>query len=160
MHGIQALHHKSSTFLHEELFFLFAEFFNQILKHELYQTKRVSERKQKNQLTSLIEFVVFPLRVFHELFKLCKIETPVSSAACECSFLASWSKTISEQQWGMKDNHLGVLSIESRWAQSLNMDKFVRDFSSNHKNCRILLFLNLPGTYICYKPHFTLSAIN
>jgi len=117
------------------------------LKHELYQTKRVLERKEKKQMTSLIEFVVFlePFKdVFHELFRLCKIAivTPVSSAACERSFSAL--KLIkSHLRTTMGDerlSHLGVLSIESRRAKSLNMDEFLKRFSSSHKNRRIVLF--------------------
>uniref|UniRef100_A0A671K1Y8 HAT C-terminal dimerisation domain-containing protein n=1 Tax=Sinocyclocheilus anshuiensis TaxID=1608454 RepID=A0A671K1Y8_9TELE len=121
MHGIQALHLKSSTFLQEEPLFSFAEIFDsniEDLKHELYQTKRVLERKGKNQMTSLIEFVVFlePFKeVFHELFRLCKIAivTPVSSAACERSFSAL--KLIKNHlRTTMGDerlSHLGVLIV-------------------------------------------------
>lgn len=52
MQGIQALHPKSSTFLHEEPLFSFAEIFEsniEDLKHELYQTKRVLETKEKKK---------------------------------------------------------------------------------------------------------------
>uniref|UniRef100_A0A672SDU0 HAT C-terminal dimerisation domain-containing protein n=1 Tax=Sinocyclocheilus grahami TaxID=75366 RepID=A0A672SDU0_SINGR len=102
MHGIQALHTKSSTFLQEEPLFSFAEIFDsniEDLKHEL----------------------------------LCKIAivTPVSSAACERSFSAL-KRIKNHLRTTMGDerlSHLGVLSIESRWTKSLNMDEFVRCFN-------------------------------
>ena len=92
-------HPQSVTFLHEEALFSFAKIFDsnvEDLSNELYQIKRVLDRKEKSgmrRLTTLPEFVTFLelfKEVFHELFRLGKIAVviPVSSASCERSFSA------------------------------------------------------------------------
>lgn len=120
------------------------------LANEVYQIKRVLDRKEKNgmqKLTNLIEFVAFlePFKeVFHELFRLGKIAvvTPVSSASCERSFsvLALIKNHLRTTMGDARLSHLSVLSVESRRAKSLDLDEFVRRFSSKHGNRRILLF--------------------
>ncbi|XP_077053348.1 zinc finger MYM-type protein 1-like [Siphateles boraxobius] len=153
MRGVQALHPNSNSFLQESPFFSFAEIYESDLddlKHELHQAKRILERKRKEgmqSLTSILEFTVFlePFKeVFHELFRLCKIAIaiPVSTASCERSF--STLKLIKNHlRTTMSDERLsdlGVHSVESRRAKSLDMDEFIRLFGSQHKNRRIQLF--------------------
>lgn len=93
MKGIQAFHPQSITFFQEEALFSFAKIFDlnvDDLANELYQIKRVLERKEKGgmqRLTTLVELVVFlepSKEVFHELF--IAIVIPVSSAPCERRF--------------------------------------------------------------------------
>lgn len=153
MKGIQALHPQSSIFLREEDLFAFAEIFDSNvddLAHELHQIKRVLERKENSgmkRLTTLLEFVKFvePFKeVFHELFRLGKIAIviPVSSASCEQSFSAL-SLIKNHLRTTMGDdrlNHLGVLSIESRRAKTLDINEFLKLFGVCHKNRRIVLF--------------------
>ena len=82
--------------------------------------------------------------VFHELFRLGRIAVviPVSSASCERSFsaLALIKNHLRTTMGDARLSHLGVLSVESRRARSLDLDEFVRRFSSKHSNRRILLF--------------------
>uniref|UniRef100_A0A672IDP5 HAT C-terminal dimerisation domain-containing protein n=1 Tax=Salarias fasciatus TaxID=181472 RepID=A0A672IDP5_SALFA len=106
------------------------------LGHELHQTRRLLQRKQQSgmpNLSSIVELAVFlePHKdVFQELFRLLRIAIalPVSSAACEQSFSAlkliktHVRKTMTDDRL----SNLGVLSIESRRAKSLEMDKFIK----------------------------------
>ena len=152
MQGVQSLNPKSTIFLEEEPLFAFAQTFEsdlEDLKHEIHQIKRLLDRREKSgrdRPSTLLEFVVFlePYKeVFHELFRLCKIsvDTPVSSASCERSFSAlKLNKT--HLRTTMADDrlsHLGILSVESRRACSINMDAFVKHFASSHQNRRIIL---------------------
>ena len=99
-------------------------------------------------LTSLLEFTEFlePFKeVFYELFRLCKtaLALPASTGpTCERSFSAL--KLIKNHLRTTTNNErlsdLGVLSVESRRAKALDMDKFVRLFSSKHGNRKIQLF--------------------
>ena len=120
------------------------------LKHEIHQTKRLLDRREKSgrdRLSTLLDFVVFlgPYKeVFLELFRLCKISvvTPVSSASCERSFSAL-KRIETHLRTTMVDDrlcHLGILSDESRRACSLNMDGFVKHFASSYQNRRMMLF--------------------
>lgn len=152
MQGVQSLNPKSATFLNEEPLFAFAQTFESDLgdlKHEVHQTKRLLDRKVKSGLdrpSTLLDFIVFlePYKVFHEIFRLCKIAavTPVSTASCERSFSAL--KLIKTHlRTTMADDrlsHLGTLSTESRRARALNMDVFVEHFAASHHNRRIMLF--------------------
>ena len=152
MRGIQALNPKSTCFLQEEAVFRLGEIYesdSEDLSHELHQTRRLLQRKQQSgmaNLSGIVELAVFlePHKdVFHELFRLCKIAIalPVSSAACERSFSAL--KLIQTHlRTTMADDrlsNLGVLSIEARRAKSLDMDKFIKLFATNHQNRRIHL---------------------
>lgn len=93
-------------------------------------------RKKKDgmqTLNTLLELVVFlePFKeVFYELFRLLRIAIviPVSSASCERSFSAL-SLIKNKLRTTTRLSHLGVLSIESRRAKSLDMNEFVRRFS-------------------------------
>lgn len=153
MKGIQALNPKSNSFLKETPLFCLGSIYNtnlDDLKHELHQAKRILDRKKATgmkDLTSLLEFTVFlePFsEVFFELFRLCKIAValPVSTAACERSFSAL--KLIKNHLRTTMNNDrlsdLGVLSVESSRAKALDMDEFVRLFSSRHGNRKIQLF--------------------
>lgn len=152
--GIQALNPSSASFCKEEaLFFLFASIYAcniDDLTHEIHQMKRVLQRKVASgiqkpsnivELTNMIE----PFKdVFHELFRLCKIAIaiPVSTASCESSF--STLKLVKTFLRSTMDDsrlsNLGVLSVESRRAKSLDMEDFVNRFSANHNNRRIQLY--------------------
>lgn len=88
--------------------------------------------------------MIEPLKeVFHELFQLCKIAIaiPVSTASCERSF--STLKLVKTYLRSTMDDdrlsNLGILSVESRRAKSLDMEDFVNRFSANHNNRRIQL---------------------
>lgn len=137
-------------FYRKRLFFSFAKIFDsnvEDLSNELYQIKRVLDRKEKSgmqRLTTLLEFVAFlePFKwVFHELCKIAVV-IPVSSVTCERSFsaLALIKNHLRTTMGDARLSHLGVLSVESRRARSLDLDSFVRRFSSKHSNRRILLF--------------------
>ena len=81
MQGVQALNPSSTTFLREESVLLWANAYDsniEDLKHELRETRRVLERKNKEMEspTTLMEFAQFmdPYQdVFYEFFRLCKI---------------------------------------------------------------------------------------
>ena len=81
--------------------------------------------------------------MFYELFGLCKtaLALPVSTAACERSFSAL--KLIKNPLRTTMNNErlsdLGVLSMESKRAKALDMDEFVRLFSSKHGNRKIVI---------------------
>uniref|UniRef100_A0A3B5QKP1 DUF4371 domain-containing protein n=1 Tax=Xiphophorus maculatus TaxID=8083 RepID=A0A3B5QKP1_XIPMA len=138
MQGVQSPVPKSPLFLKEETLYAFGQTFERLLL-----------RREKGELerpSTLLDFVVFlePYKkVFHELFKLCKISVviPVSTASCERSFSAL--KLIKNHlRTTMADDrlsHLGILSVESRRAHTLNMDDFVKHFASSHQNRRIIL---------------------
>ncbi|XP_036842735.1 uncharacterized protein LOC118965606 [Oncorhynchus mykiss] len=151
MQGIQTHNPKSTTFLNEEPLFSFAQTFEsdlEDLKHEVHQTKWLLDRREKSgrdRLSTLLDLVVFlePYKeVFHELFPLCNISvvTPVNSASCERSFLALQLIKTHLKTTMVDDrlSHLGILSVESKRACSLNM--FVKHLASSHQNRRIMLF--------------------
>ncbi len=150
--GIQALNPTSSTFCQEEALFPFASIYScniDDLRHELHQMKRILERKEQAGIqkpTCIVDLTVLiePYKeVFHELFRLCKIPLaiPVSTAACERSF-STLKLVKSYLRSTMNDDRLsdlGVLSVESRRAKSLNLDEFVNFFALSHSNRRIQL---------------------
>ncbi|XP_032420056.1 uncharacterized protein LOC116720753 [Xiphophorus hellerii] len=152
MLGVQSLVPKSPLFLKEETLYAFGQTFEsdlEDLKHEVHQTRRLLLRRENGGLerpSTLLDLVVFlePYKeFFHELFRLCKISVviPVSTASCERSFSAL--KLIKNHlRTTMADDrlsHLGILSVESRRAHTLNMDDFVKHFASSHQNRRIML---------------------
>ncbi|XP_051803041.1 uncharacterized protein LOC127533608 [Acanthochromis polyacanthus] len=147
MKGIQAMNSSSPTFCEKDVVFPFASQYNcstEDLQYENPQLKRILERKgTSSQETpkSLVELTVFlePYKeVFYEMFKVCKIALPlpVSTASCERSF--SVLKLINTTlRSTMTDEHLGnlgVLSVESRRAKVINLDKFVDAFAKKHRN--------------------------
>ena len=151
MRGIQALNPKGESFLEEKTVLCLGCLFDcdvEDLKHELYQAKKVIQRKAQcgTELSSILDFTSFlePYKeVFHQLFHLCRIAIalPVSSASCERSFSAL--KLIKNHlRTTMNDDRLsniGLLSIERRRARSLNLDAFVERFAHQHQNRRIQL---------------------
>uniref|UniRef100_A0A8D2ZIW1 HAT C-terminal dimerisation domain-containing protein n=1 Tax=Scophthalmus maximus TaxID=52904 RepID=A0A8D2ZIW1_SCOMX len=92
------------------------------LKHEVYQMKRILERKVKSGIqkpSSIVELtkIIEPFKeVFHELCRLCKIAVaiPVSTASCKRSF--STLKLITTHLRSTMDDDrlssLGILSVE------------------------------------------------
>lgn len=111
--------------------------------------KRILERKVTSGMqkpSSIVEVtkIIEPFKeVFHELFRLCKIAIaiPVSTASCERSF--STLKLVKTYLRSTMDDdrlsNLGVLSVESRRAKSLDLEEFVNRFAAHHNNRRIQL---------------------
>ena len=151
MRGVQALNPKGKSFLEEATVLRFGCLYDcdvEDLKHELYQAKKVVQRKAQcgTEMSSILDFTTFlePYReVFHQLFHLCRIALalPVSSASCVRSFSAL--KLIKNHlRTTMNDDrlsNLGVLSIERRRTRLLNLDDFVGRFAHSHRNRRIQL---------------------
>ncbi|XP_061589448.1 zinc finger MYM-type protein 1-like [Cololabis saira] len=153
MKGIQALSPQSASFLEKETLTAFAKIFDSELEdlaNEVAHVKMVLERKKQNgmkELTTLTDFVGFlePFKdVFFELFRLGKIAvvTPVSSASCERSFSARApiKNHLRNTVGDTRLSHSGLLSVEYRRAKSLDLDEFVKRFSTKHANRRIILF--------------------
>lgn len=152
MRGIQALNPNSKTFCDKDSLFAFAKLYGcdlVDLEHELYQMKRVLDRKVKqgmrrpSTIVDLAAFIEPYQEVFDVFFRLCNIALaiPVSTAACERSFsclklVKTHLRTTMEED---RLSDLGVLSIEHRRAASLNLDEFVDRFARNHHNRRIQL---------------------
>lgn len=152
MRGIQALNPTNATFCDEAALLPFAAIYGsntEDMRHELHQLKRVLERKSQAGLekpSSVIELTKFiepHHEVFHEVFRLCKIAVtiPVTTAACERSFsvlklVKSYLRSTMDDE---RLSNLGVLSVESKRATSLDMDEFVNQFALNHNNRRIRL---------------------
>lgn len=111
------------------------------MRRELHLLKRILERKSQAGLEkpySIVELTKFiePLHeVFHQVFRLYKIAVtiPVSTASCEGSF--SVLKLIKSYLRSAVDDErlssLGVLSVESKRATSLDVDEFVNRFAFN-----------------------------
>ena len=152
MSGIQSLSPQCNAFLQLEVVRPFAISYEcnlDDLKHELHQAGRLIDRKREagcEPPKSILEFTCFlePYKdAFHELYRLCKIAItlPVSSASCERSFSAlKRIKTyLRNSMTDSRLSDLGILSIESERAKSLNMSTFVDVFASRHNNRRINL---------------------
>uniref|UniRef100_A0A667Z4Q8 TTF-type domain-containing protein n=1 Tax=Myripristis murdjan TaxID=586833 RepID=A0A667Z4Q8_9TELE len=151
MKGMHALNPKDISFLEEKTVLRLGCLFDcdvEDLKHELYQIKKVIQRKAQcgTELSSILDFTSFlePYKEgFHQFFHLCRIAIalPVSSASCERSF--STLKLIKNHlRTTINDDRLssiGLLSIERRRARSLNLDAFVERFTHRHQNRRIQL---------------------
>ena len=150
--GIQALNPSSVTFCEEHALFAFASIYEcniDDLGHEVHQMKRILEREVTSGMqkpSSIVELtkIIEPFKeVFHELFRLCKIAIaiPVRTASCERSF--STLKLVKTYLRSTMDDdrlsNLGVLSVESRRAKSLDLEEFVNRFAANHKHRRIQL---------------------
>lgn len=150
MEGIQALNPCSPTFCEKYTVFAFASQYNcnsEDLEYELPQLKRILERKKTSGLEipkSLMELTVFLELYGDTMFKLCKIALalPVSTVSCERSF--SLLKLIKNHLRNTMSNkrlsNLGVLSVESKRAKSINLNDFVDVFAKRHGNGRIKLF--------------------
>ncbi|XP_022529426.2 zinc finger MYM-type protein 1 isoform X1 [Astyanax mexicanus] len=152
MNGIQALNPKSDGFLKEDTLFSFAKMYEsniEDLGHELHQFRRILERKIQTgtprpfSVVELASFMEPYKEVFFELYKLCKVAVsiPVTTASCERSFstLKLVKTYLRSTMTDERLSNLGVLSIESRRAKTLNLEEFVDLFARNHKNRRIQL---------------------
>lgn len=151
MRGIQALNPTHATFCDERDIFFFASIYEcniEELGHELHQLKRILERKAKAGMATpsstddLTKFLEPHFEVFHELYRLCKIAVtiPVSTAGCERSFSALIKTYLRSTMNDDRLGNMGVLSVESRRAKSLDLDDFVNKFALSHSNRRICLF--------------------
>uniref|UniRef100_A0A1A8U647 HAT C-terminal dimerisation domain-containing protein n=2 Tax=Nothobranchius furzeri TaxID=105023 RepID=A0A1A8U647_NOTFU len=147
MKGAHALHPKCSQFLQDNLVLDLGKMYGcdcEDLSHELHQARNILKRKSHSkdtQLSSIVDLTLFleqHQEVFHELFRLCKIAValPVSSAACERSFstLKLIKNHLRTTMGDSRLSHLGVLSIESRRAKTLDLDEFIKVFARQHKN--------------------------
>lgn len=152
MRGIQALNPSSKSFCDKDSLFAYARLYLcdlVDLEHELYQIKRILDRKVKQgtqrppAIVDLMAFIEPYQEVFHVFSRLCKIALaiPVGTAACECSFSClKFVKTHLRTTMGEdRLSDLGVLSIEHRRVASLNLDEFVDRFARNHHSRRIQL---------------------
>jgi Domain of unknown function (DUF4371)/hAT family C-terminal dimerisation region len=152
MTGIESLSPMSDGFLELDAVNKFATAYDSNLEdlhHEVYQAKRLLQRKKDSGMEppmSLLAFTRFLESykdAFHELYRLCQIgiTLPVSSAGCERSF-SSLKRIKTYLRNSMTDSrldNLGMLSIESDRAKALSIEKFVDIFASKHKNRRITL---------------------
>uniref|UniRef100_A0A673HRZ6 TTF-type domain-containing protein n=1 Tax=Sinocyclocheilus rhinocerous TaxID=307959 RepID=A0A673HRZ6_9TELE len=151
MNGIQALNPKSDAFLKEDVLFSLGRMYSSTIEdlgHEIHQFRRILDRKIQciYSVSSTVELASFMepySEVFFELFKLCEISVaiPISTASCERSFstLKLVKTHLRSTMADERVSNLGVLSIESKRANELNLDEFVDLFARNHKNRRIQL---------------------
>lgn len=149
MRGIQALSPESDGFLLLSKVKPFAETFNanmDDLVHELHQAKRLIERKMDDRPSSLLEFTcaIEPYKeAFHELYRLCKIAVtiPVTSASSERSFSAlNLIKTYLRNSMGERRlSNLGIIHIERKRSNDLDLEEFIDIFANNHNNRKIVL---------------------
>lgn len=128
MNGVQALFFNSNSILESHLFFHsnVSPWWSE--SAELHQAKRTLERKRKEELLKFTVFLEPFKEVLHELFQLCKMTSAIY-----------WWAT----EW------LVVLNVESQRAKSLDMDKFIGPFSSQHKNHRIHRFWDRAYVWRC-----------
>ncbi|XP_038062619.1 zinc finger MYM-type protein 1-like [Patiria miniata] len=152
MKGIDALTPSSENFLSPENLKALQETYGadqEDLRHELHQVKRLIERKASKEeavpksMQGLVNFLEPYQNAFFELYRLSKIAAiiPVTSASCERSFSAmKLIKTYLRNSMGNERlGDLGMLYIERRRTEKLNMDEFVDKFATSHKNRRIKL---------------------
>ena len=143
MRGISALTPGNTHFLDWKLIKPFAEIYGcnlEDLELEIKNMSRLISRKQEaNVPKGLLYFCNLATRLcdaFFELYRLLVISCvlPVSTASCERSFgTLCITKTL------FRLNSLMVLGIQSKRAQSLNLDKVVDKFKDMHPNIRIAL---------------------
>ena len=102
--------------------------------------------KEPQQLTSVIEFLCFlaPYKAaFDCLYKLLLITVtlPVTSPSCERSFskIKLVKTFLRNSMTSDRLSNIALLSIESKRAESIDMDSFVDEFDSRHANRRIKL---------------------
>ena len=115
------------------------------LKHEIPLLKKLISKESK-QPTSILQFLsfIYPYKAAFEcLYKLLLIAVtiPVTSASCQRSFLKmKLVKTfLRNSMTNEKLSNIALLSIESKIAESIDLDSFVDEFHSRHKNRRIKL---------------------
>uniref|UniRef100_A0A3B1JDS8 HAT C-terminal dimerisation domain-containing protein n=1 Tax=Astyanax mexicanus TaxID=7994 RepID=A0A3B1JDS8_ASTMX len=138
MNGIQALNPKSDGFLKEDTLFSFAKMYESNIEDlgmNLHQFRRILERKIQTgtprpfSVVELASFMEPYKEVFFELYKLCKVAVsiPVTTASCERSFstLKLVKTYLRSTMTDERLSNLGVLSIESRRAKTLNLEEFV-----------------------------------
>ena len=152
MRGVQCLNPQSGKFLVMSELKPFADAYNvnsEDLVHELHQAKRLIERnteKGSQPPLSVLQFTrqLEPYKeAFHELYRLCKIAVtiPVTSASAERSF-SSLNLIKSYLRNAMSDerlSNLGVINIERKRSNEINLEEFVDIFANNHNNRRIVL---------------------
>ena len=146
--GISALCPGGQTFLHEDDLKSFALSYsvNQSdLKHKLPLVKKLLQREPQPP-TSLLEFLSFILpykSAFDCLYRLLLIAVtlPVTSASCERSFskMKIVKTFLRNSMTSERLSNIAILSIESKRAESIDLDNFVDEFDSRHDNRRIKL---------------------
>lgn len=151
--GIDALTPSSKNFMCTDHLMVLQETYatnQEDFAHEMHQMKRLIDRKAAKgetvptSLQSLLTFLEPYSDAFYELYRLVKIACviPVTSASCERSFSAmKLIKTYLRNSMGHgRLSDIGVLSIERRRANNINLEEFVDKFASAHKNRLINLF--------------------
>ena len=151
MRGIQCLDPTSKSFLNLEMLQAFENRYDvdeQDLLHEVYQARRLIERKAADghvihTMQDLAAFI-YPFKdAFACLFSLINIGLvlPVNTASCERRF-STMRQIKTYLRNSMADDrlsNLSVLSCEFVRAKSLDMDLVVDEFDSKHQNRRIAL---------------------
>src|SRR6476469_1948064 len=134
MFGVQALTPKHSSFLQIDKIEAFAELYRgnvEDIGHEIYQLKRLFQRttEHSEKLLTLVDLACFlqPYKLaFHHLYRLLSIAIvlPVTSAGCERSFsaLKLIKSYLRSTMCDSRLSNVGVLSVESRRAELLNLD--------------------------------------
>lgn len=151
MFGVQALTPKHSSFLQIDKIEAFAELYRgnvEDIGHEIYQLKRLFQRttEHSEKLLTLVDLACFlqPYKLaFHHLYRLLSIAIvlPVTSAGCERSFsaLKLIKSYLRSTMCDSRLSNIGVLSVESRRAELLNLDNFVDEFDARHHNRKLML---------------------
>lgn len=141
----------SQSFLNLEILQEFASRYSideQDLIHEVYQAKRLLERKavdgQVIQTMQDLAAFIYPFKdAFAALFSLIKIGLvlPVNTASCERSF-STMRQIKTYLRNSMADDrlsNLSVLSCEFERAKLLHTELVVDEFDAKHQNRRIAL---------------------
>ena len=150
MKGISALTPKSSLFLQWEVLQPFANMYKcnlgdlelEVLNMKRMLTRRPTEEKPKGRL----EFSSLTERLRDAFFELNRLLTiacviPVSTASCERSFstLRVVKNYLRNRMTDARLNSLMLLGIQSKRANSLNLDTVIDNFKCKFPNCRISL---------------------
>ncbi|XP_064111563.1 zinc finger MYM-type protein 1-like [Macrobrachium nipponense] len=137
--GISALCPEGQTFLHEDDLKSFALSYSvkqSNLKHELPLVKKLLQ-KEPQPPTSLVEFLSFihPYKsAFDCLYRLLLIAVtlPVTSASCKRSFskIRIVKTFLRNSMTSERLSNTALSSIESKQAESIDLDSFVDEFDS------------------------------
>uniref|UniRef100_A0A8C5AUR6 HAT C-terminal dimerisation domain-containing protein n=1 Tax=Gadus morhua TaxID=8049 RepID=A0A8C5AUR6_GADMO len=149
--GVSALSPKHASFLDKKCLQPMAQFYlvtEENLKAELHQIQRLLERKkaQGHVVNDTLEFLALmrPYRdAFVDLYRLICISLtlPVTSASCERSFscLRRIKNYLRNSSGDTRNSNLALLSINKQRTKTLDVQRIIDIFASNHKNRRIVL---------------------
>ena len=149
--GVSALSPKHASFLDKKCLQPMAQFYGvteENLTAELHQIQRLLERKkaQGHVVNDTLEFLALmrPYRdAFVDLYRLMCISLtlPVTSASCERSFscLRRIKNYLRNSSGDTRNSNLALLSINKQRTKTLDVQRIIDIFASNHKNRRIVL---------------------